>query len=76
MLDLGESVTYDDWLRAYTAGAAYAGRQDGERGRIAPGLRADFVVLDGPLDPENPPRVAETWIGGRRVFPIASRDES
>jgi len=69
VLNSGESVTYDDWLRAYTAGAAYAGRQDGERGRIAPGLRADFVVLDGPLDPENPPRVAETWIGGRRVFP-------
>jgi N-acetylglucosamine-6-phosphate deacetylase len=30
------------------------------RGRIAPGLDADLVILDADL------RVMETWIGGRR----------
>ena len=34
-------------------------------GRIAPGYRADFVVLDDAL------RVRETWIGGERVFRAA-----
>ncbi|MFM8237989.1 MAG: amidohydrolase [Actinomycetota bacterium] len=62
-----QSLDYEAWLRAYTAGAAYAGGQEHERGRIAPGLRADLVVLDGPLDATAPPTVAETWVGGARV---------
>ncbi len=66
-----QSLPYEDWLHAYTAGAAYAGGQEHERGRLAPGLRADLVVLDGALDAENPPRVAETWVAGQRVFGAA-----
>jgi hypothetical protein len=31
-------------------------------------LLADLVVLEGRLDPDDPPVVAETWVGGRRVF--------
>ena len=31
------------WLRAYTAGAAYAGVQEHERGTITPGKRADLL---------------------------------
>ncbi|HZJ27643.1 MAG TPA: amidohydrolase [Acidimicrobiia bacterium] len=57
-----QAVPLDEWLVAYTAGAAFAGGQERERGRIAPGLRADFVVLDGI---GTTPRVAETWIAGR-----------
>jgi predicted amidohydrolase YtcJ len=63
-----QSVPYDEWLRAYTSSAAYAGGQEHERGRLAPGLRADLVVLEGPLDAEHPPGVAETWVAGKRVF--------
>jgi predicted amidohydrolase YtcJ len=63
-----QALAYEEWLRAYTAGAAYAGGQEHERGRLVPGLRADLVVLAGALDPENPPHVSETWIGGQRVF--------
>lgn len=63
-----QSVPYEEWLRAYTSGAAYAGGQEHERGRLAPGLRADLVVLDGPLDADDPLRVAETWVAGQRVF--------
>jgi predicted amidohydrolase YtcJ len=63
-----QSVPYEAWMQAYTAGAAHAGGQESERGRLAPGLRADLVVLAGPLEPENPPSVAETWVSGSRVF--------
>ncbi|HEY8216197.1 MAG TPA: amidohydrolase [Acidimicrobiia bacterium] len=62
-----QAVPFDDWLEAYTAGAAYAGGQEHERGRLAPGLRADLVVLD--LDAE-PPTVVETWVAGERVHPL------
>ncbi len=63
-----QSVPYGTWLRAYTVGAAHAGGQESERGRLAPGLRADLVMLEGPLDAERPPNVAETWVAGTRAF--------
>lgn len=63
-----QSVPYETWLHAYTAGAAYAGRQENERGRLAAGLRADLVLLDGALDADHPPRVAETWVAGTREY--------
>ena len=63
-----QALGYEDWLRAYTAGAAYAGGQEHERGTLTPGKRADLVVLEGALDPNDPPRVAQTWVGGCRVY--------
>ncbi len=63
-----QSLPYETWLDAYTAGAAFAGGQEHERGRIAPGLVADLVVLDGALDARHPPSVAETWVDGVRVY--------
>lgn len=63
-----QAVPFADWLAAYTAGAAFAGGQEGERGRLVPGLRADLVVLDGPLVADPPPSVVETWVAGKRVF--------
>jgi len=35
---------------------------------MTPRLRADLVVLEGEIDPKNPPRVAETWVAGPRVY--------
>jgi predicted amidohydrolase YtcJ len=67
-----QSLPYETWLHAYTAGAAYAGGQEHERGRLAPGLRADLVVLDGALEAASPPGVAETWVAGTRVFAAGS----
>ncbi len=61
-----QAVPFDDWLVAYTVGAAHAGGQEGERGRLAPGLRADLVVLD--LTAATP-TVVETWVAGSRVHP-------
>ncbi|HTZ09473.1 MAG TPA: amidohydrolase [Acidimicrobiales bacterium] len=66
-LDPRQAVPYRDWLWAYTAGAALAGGQEAERGTLAPGRRADLVVLEGELDPDDPPRVVQTWVGGGLV---------
>lgn len=69
VLDASQSLPYAAWLRAYTVDAARAGGQEGDRGRLTPGLQADLVVLDGALDdPVHPPRVSETWVAGERVF--------
>lgn len=58
---------------AYTSGAAFAGFAEQRFGRLAPGLRADFIVVDtDPLvaSPEQvrATRVLETWVGGGRVW--------
>ncbi|QIM18058.1 amidohydrolase [Leucobacter coleopterorum] len=67
------AVSLDTALRAHTISAARAlGRED-ELGSIEVGKRADFAVLD--RDPHATPipelaqvGIAETWIGGERVF--------
>jgi len=64
-----QAISYREWLHAWTAGSAYAGGQEDERGRLIPGARADLVILDGDLDPDRPPTVAETWVAGRRCHP-------
>ncbi len=68
-----ETVTREQALAAYTAGAAYAGFADGKFGRLVPGERADFLVLDADPLMASPAdlrriRVLETWIGGEKVY--------
>ena len=60
-------------LRGFTADAAWAAHDEGEVGRLAPGLRADFVVLDE--DPLAVPgeqlddlHVRSTWVDGKAVY--------
>lgn len=69
-----QALGYEDWLRAYTLGAAYAGGQEHERGTLTPGKRADLVVLEGNLDADDPPRVMETWVAGARVYDAGGPD--
>jgi predicted amidohydrolase YtcJ len=59
-------------LDAYTRGAAYASHCEADRGTLAVGKYADFVVLDGdpletPVDRLGEIRVATTVVGGRIV---------
>ena len=68
VLGAEQALAYEDWLAAYTAGAAFAGGQEHERGTLTPGKRADLVVLEGELYPANPPRVAQTWVGGELAY--------
>ncbi len=68
-----EAVTPLQALEAVTSAAAYQYFWEGERGRLRPGMRADFVVLDrNPLEtPAEELRniqVLETWKDGARIF--------
>ena len=42
-----EAMTVEEALRSYTAEGAYASFEEGFKGRIAPGMAADFTVLSG-----------------------------
>jgi len=67
-----ERLTREEALAGFTTGAAYAAFAEGKVGRLAPGLWADFVLLDrDPLlvrpSELRATKVIETWVGGRRV---------
>ena len=60
-------------LNSYTAEGAYASFEEGFKGRIAPGMAADFTVLSG--DPFAVPaheiariRAVLTVLGGKTVY--------
>ncbi|WP_421839282.1 amidohydrolase [Novosphingobium sp.] len=68
-----ERVGRETALAGYTAQAAYAGFAEKRFGRLAPGLRADFIFVDtDPMiaTPEaiRKTRVFETWVGGGKVW--------
>jgi hypothetical protein len=67
-----ETVSREQALAAFTADAAFAGFAEGRFGRLLPGERADFLLVDrDPLfaSPEalREMKVLEVWIGGVRV---------
>ena len=67
-----ETVSRERALDAYTASGAYAGFADGRFGRLVPGERADFLLVDrDPLlaspDEIRSTEIREVWIGGKRV---------
>jgi len=66
-----EAISVEQALRWYTLGAAYSAFEEKEKGSLAPGKWADFVVLsDDPLRTRKPVgeiQVLETVIGGERV---------
>jgi predicted amidohydrolase YtcJ len=75
-----EAISREAALAAYTATAAYAGFADGRFGRLAPGERADFLILDRDPLLANPQdmrsiRVLETWVGGAQVYEASSGRE-
>ena len=60
-------------LRGFTADAAYAGRDEAEVGKLAAGMRADFVILAS--DPLAVPAaqlddlvIESTWVDGKPVY--------
>ena len=69
-----QKLTPAEALRGFTADAAWAGFMEGEVGRLEPGLRADFVLLDvDPLEAKAArlpsATVLSTWVDGERIYP-------
>ena len=68
-----ENITVAEALRCYTSRAAYAVFAEDEIGRIAPGYRADFVILTrSPFDPDvewSLLKPASVYVEGNRVVP-------
>ncbi|HVT39526.1 MAG TPA: amidohydrolase [Gemmatimonadaceae bacterium] len=68
-----QKITVEQALRAYTAGGAYAGFADDERGVLKKGMLADFVMIDHDLTAIAPVKIRDakvllTVVGGRPVF--------
>lgn len=68
-----ERISREQAWRAYTMGGAYAGFAEDRFGRLAPGLWADFIIVDAdPLlataaDLWNM-QVEQTWVGGKMMW--------
>ena len=45
-----ERLSLMETLAAYTVGGAWAAHLDGRTGRLAPGMAADLVLLDGDIE--------------------------
>ena len=71
-----QRVTIGQALAAYTIGSAYAEFAETQKGTLAPGMLADFVVLDRDLTKVAPPdilktQVLRTVVGGKTVYAAA-----
>jgi predicted amidohydrolase YtcJ len=68
-----QKLSIDDALTAYTVGAAYAEFAEHDKGGLAPGKLADFIVLDRDLTKVSPAeilktKVLRTVVGGKTVY--------
>ncbi len=67
-----EAVSIEEALRLHTRAPAWFTFEEDEKGAIAPGMHADFIVLDGnpltvPPDDLRSLRVERTFIAGREM---------
>ncbi|GAB3491134.1 amidohydrolase [Amycolatopsis cihanbeyliensis] len=81
VLGAGERLSATEALHAYTVGSAYASGEETVKGRLAPGMLADFVLLDqDPLTVEptrlDALRPLATWVGGRQVWAADQQGET
>jgi predicted amidohydrolase YtcJ len=72
-----EKVNIEQAIAAYTTGAAFAEFAEKQKGKLAPGMLADFVVLDRDITAVPPPKILETKVlrtvvGGKTVYNIES----
>lgn len=73
-----EALSREGAWRAFTTDAAYAGFAERKLGRIAEGMRADFVVVDRDPSMVSPTelrqtQVFETWVNGEKVWERGQR---
>jgi predicted amidohydrolase YtcJ len=70
-----QKLTIEQALAAYTTGSAYAEFAENDKGALAAGKLADFVVLDRDLTKIAPPEILKTEVlrtvvGGKTVFEV------
>ena len=68
-----EAVSRLEAWRGFTSDAAYAGFAEKRFGILAPGMRADFLIVDRDPSEATPEalretRVLETWVGGEKMW--------
>lgn len=68
-----QRLTMDQALAAYTQGSAYAEFEEKEKGKLIPGMLADFIVLDRDPTAASPEKllatkVLRTVVGGKTVY--------
>ncbi len=69
----GQKLTIEQTIAAYTTGAAYAEFTEKQKGKLIPGMLADFVVLDQDITAAPPPKILDTkvlrtFVGGKTVY--------
>jgi predicted amidohydrolase YtcJ len=70
----GQPLNIEQTIAAYTTGSAYAEFAEKQMGKLAPGMLADFVVLDQDITSAAPPekileiKVLRTVVGGKTVY--------
>jgi predicted amidohydrolase YtcJ len=68
-----QRLSMDQAIAAYTTGSAFAGFEEKEKGKLTPGMLADFVVLDRDVTAVSPEKVLgtkvlRTVVGGKTVW--------
>ena len=72
-----QKLTSEQAIAAYTTGSAFAEFAEKQKGKLAPGMLADFVVLDQDITSAPPPKILKTnvlrtVVGGQTVYVIES----
>jgi predicted amidohydrolase YtcJ len=70
-----QKLTIEQAIAAYTTGAAFAEFAEKQKGKLEPGMLADFVVLDRDITAVPPPKILETKVlrtvvGGKTVYEV------
>jgi len=68
-----QKLNIEQAIAAYTTGAAFAEFAEKQKGKLQPGMLADFVVLDQDITSAPPPKilatkVLRTVVGGKTVY--------
>ncbi len=68
-----QKLTIEQAIAAYTTGASFAEFAEKQKGKLQPGMLADFIVLDRDITSVLPPKILETKVlrtvvGGKTVY--------
>jgi len=72
-----QKLNIEQTIAAYTTGAAFAEFAEKQKGKLEPGMLADFIVLDQDITAALPTKILETRVlrtvvGGRTVYGMES----